>query len=100
MSVPAAYLGVILIWSTTPLTIQWSGAGGGWLFGVASRMVLGALAGLLLAVLLRHPLPVHRAARRVYLAAGLGIYGGMGAAYWAAQYLPSGWISVISYNFV
>lgn len=27
MSVPAAYLGVILIWSTTPLAIQWSGEG-------------------------------------------------------------------------
>ncbi|HHH47726.1 MAG TPA: EamA family transporter, partial [Gammaproteobacteria bacterium] len=24
MSVPAAYLGVILIWATTPLAIQWS----------------------------------------------------------------------------
>lgn len=27
MSVPAAYLGVILIWSTTPLGIQWSAQG-------------------------------------------------------------------------
>ena len=25
MSVPAAYIAVILIWSTTPLAIQWSG---------------------------------------------------------------------------
>ncbi len=27
MSLPAAYLGIILIWSTTPLAIQWSTEG-------------------------------------------------------------------------
>ncbi|MBU2479196.1 MAG: EamA family transporter, partial [Gammaproteobacteria bacterium] len=43
MSMPAAFLGVILIWSTTPLAIQWSSEGGGFLFGVAARMWLGAL---------------------------------------------------------
>src|SRR5512139_3832922 len=42
MSVPAAFLGVILIWSTTPLAIKWSAEGGGFLFGVSARMLLGA----------------------------------------------------------
>ena len=27
MSVPAAFVGVILIWATTPLAIKWSGEG-------------------------------------------------------------------------
>ena len=45
MSVPAAFLAVVLIWSTTPLAIQWSSEGGGFLFGVASRMLLGVLVG-------------------------------------------------------
>ena len=31
MSVPAAYLGIVLIWSTTPLAIKWSSAGAGFL---------------------------------------------------------------------
>jgi CRISPR/Cas system CMR subunit Cmr4 (Cas7 group RAMP superfamily) len=48
VSVPAACIGVILIWSTTPLAIQWSGDEVGFLFGITSRMVLGMLAGLLL----------------------------------------------------
>lgn len=95
MSVPLAYLGVILIWSTTPLAIQWSGEGGGFLLGVTARMVLGALLALAALALLRLPLPWHRAARRTYLAAGLGIYASMLCVYWAAQYIPSGWISVI-----
>ena len=43
MSVPAAYLGIILIWSTTPLAVKWSGEGPGYLFGVTARMVIGAL---------------------------------------------------------
>lgn len=95
MSIPAAYIGVILIWSTTPLAIKWSGEGPGWLFGVSARMALGAVACLALVVLLRQRLPFDRGARRTYLAVGLGIFGGMLSVYWAAQFIPSGWISVL-----
>lgn len=95
MSIPAAFLGVILIWSTTPLAIQWSSEGGGFLFGVAARMWLGALFCLALMGILSVPLPRHRAALRTYLAAGLGIFGAMFCVYWGAQYIPSGLISVL-----
>jgi len=95
MSVPAAYLGIILIWSTTPLAIKWSSAGGGFLFGVSARMALGAVVCLGLLVLLRLPLPWHRAARRAYGIANLGIFGAMLCTYWGAQYIPSGLISVL-----
>lgn len=95
MSVPAAFLGVILIWSTTPLAIQWSSEGGGFLFGVAARMWLGALVCVFFMAVLRLPLPRHRAALHTYLAAGLGIFGAMSCVYWSAQFIPSGLISVL-----
>lgn len=95
MSVPAAFLAVVLIWSTTPLAIQWSSEGGGFLFGVASRMVLGVLACLGLVALLRRPLPWNRRAMETYAAAGLGVWGAMTSVYWSAQHIPSGLISVL-----
>ncbi|MEW5755810.1 MAG: DMT family transporter [Pseudomonadota bacterium] len=95
MSVPAAYLGVILIWSSTPLAIKWSGQEVGFLFGVTARMTLGALVGLAILLALRQPLPLDRAAMRVYAAAAVNLFGGLLCVYWAAQYIPSGIISVI-----
>jgi len=94
MTVPAAYLGVILIWTTTPLAVKWSGDGPGFLFGVTGRMVLSAIIALALVELLRLPMPWNRRARKSYLAAGLGIYSAMLGVYWSAQFIPSGWISV------
>ena len=95
MSVPAAYLGVIILWATTPLAIKWSVDGSSFLFGVTSRMTLGILLCLLLVWLIHIELPWHKVARRIYLVAGLGIYGAMLAVYWGAQYIPSGLIAVI-----
>ena len=95
MSVPAAYVGIILIWSTTPLAIQWSGTEVGYLFGITSRMMLGVFVGLLTAMLFSIELPWHAAARRTYLAAGLGLFFAMTSVYWASQFIPSGWISVL-----
>lgn len=95
MNVPAAYLGVIVIWSTTPLAIRWSGAGVGFLFGALTRMLLGRFCVLLLCVARREFLRFDRAARSAYLAASVGIFPGMLCVYWGAQFVPSGWISVV-----
>ena len=95
MPVPAAYLTVIVIWSTTPLAIQWSGAGVGYEFGVAARMLIGLLALLLIIRLKRFPLPWNTHARNVYLVSGISMFIAMSLVYWSAQYIPSGWISVI-----
>lgn len=95
MSIPLAFMGVILIWSTTPLAIQWSSEGGGFLFGVAARMWLGALFCLALMGIFSVPLPRHRAALKTYGAAGLGIFGAMFCVYWGAQFIPSGLVSVL-----
>ena len=95
MSIPAAFAGVVLIWSTTPLAIKWSSEGSGFLFGVSSRMTLGALLCIVLLVSLRQRFPLHKRAQQTYMAAGLGLYAAMLAVYWGAQYIPSGLISVI-----
>ncbi len=95
MSVPAAYLGVILIWSTTPLAIQWSTQGTDFSFAVTARMAIGLAVAALVLGAWRIGLPLHRRARASYAAAGLGVFGAMTLTYWGAQYIHSGLISVL-----
>ncbi len=95
MAIKLAFLGVIIIWSTTPLGIKWSGEEVGFLFGVTTRMVLGVFVAAVLLIILRMPFPLHRKALHAYLASGVGIYFAMLFGYWAASYIPSGWIAVI-----
>jgi drug/metabolite transporter (DMT)-like permease len=95
MSVPAAYIGVIIIWATTPLAIKWSGESVGFLFGVSARMLIGVILASLLILVLRRPWRWHARAVRAYLAVALGLYGAMMLVYWGAQYIPSGLISVV-----
>lgn len=95
MRVLAAFIFVILLWSTTPLAIKWSGEGPGFLFGVASRMVIGLTCMLFSLLLLGQKMPWSRPAWQTYLAIAAQIYGAMISVYWGAQFIPSGWISVI-----
>jgi drug/metabolite transporter (DMT)-like permease len=95
MSVPAAYLTVILIWSTTPLAIQWSAQGTGFAFAVAARMAIGLTVAMLILALWRVRLPLHSRARKSYLAGGLGLFGAMTLTYWGSQYIHSGLVSVL-----
>lgn len=90
-----AYIFVVLLWTTTPLAIKWSGEGPGFLFAVTSRMAIGLVCVLVVLALLRQPLVWHRKAWLTYLAVTVQIYGSMILVYWSAQYIPSGWISVI-----
>lgn len=95
MHILPAYISVILLWSTTPLAIKWSSEGGGYLFGATGRMTIGTICVLALLKLTHQRLAKHRKARMTYLAVALQIYGSMLPVYWAAQFIPSGWISVI-----
>ena len=95
MSVPLSYFSVILIWSTTPLAIQWSGDGIGFQFGVAARMFIGLIALLILLRVLKISFPWHKRARTVYLVSGLSLYVAMSFVYWGAQRIPSGWVAVV-----
>ena len=95
MRIALAYISIILLWATTPLAIKWSGEGPGFIFGVASRMGIGAACMLLLLIIRRKRLPAHRKAKMTYLAVAIQIYGAMMSVYWGAQFVPSGWVSVI-----
>lgn len=95
MQVITAYISVVLIWATTPLAIQWSSESVGFLFGISSRMVLGAILAIVIITLLGKRLATHRKALQTYIAAGLGLFTAMLTVYWSAQYIPSGWISII-----
>lgn len=90
-----AYFLMILIWSTTPLAIKWSSQGIDFISGLSLRMLLGAVLAFSLAILWYKQVPLHRAARRVYMASALAIYGAMMLVYWGAQFIPSGLISVL-----
>jgi drug/metabolite transporter (DMT)-like permease len=77
VSVPAAFIDVVLIWATTPLAIQWSSEGAGFLFGVTARMLLGVLLCLLLVTLFGRGMRWHRRALLTYPVAGAGVWGAM-----------------------
>lgn len=95
MSVPAAFIGVVVIWSTTPLAIKWSAEGSGFLFGVSSRMVIGLILCGLIMIVLRQKLPVNKQAIKAYMVSAMSLYAMMMLVYWSAQYVPSGIISII-----
>ncbi len=95
MRITLAYITVVLLWATTPLAIKWSGEGPGFLFAVTSRMTIGAVCLWLTLLVLRKSVLWHRKAKLTYLAVAVQIYGSMIIVYWAAQFIPSGWISVI-----
>ena len=95
MRVAMAYIGVIMIWSTTPLALKWSTEATGFLFAVTSRMGIGTAIAVLFCFMMNRELPHDRLALKTYAASGSGAYLAMMFTYWGAQYIPSGWISVI-----
>ncbi|MEE8321270.1 MAG: DMT family transporter [Gammaproteobacteria bacterium] len=95
MSIPAAYITVVFIWATTPLALKWSTEEVGFLFGISSRILLGVLIATLLCLVARISVPIHKKALQTYVAGGIGLYFAKFSVYWGAQYIPSGWISIV-----
>lgn len=95
MRIYLAYISIVLLWATTPLAIKWSVEGFSFLFSVTLRMSIGLSCILLILALSGQRLPWHGKARKTYLAIAVQIYASMLVIYWAAQFIPSGWISVI-----
>lgn len=95
MSVPFAFVGIVFIWSTTPLAIKWSGEEVGFLFGVAARMTIALVVSLIVIALIRKTLPLDKKSWHVYMAVGLPMYVAMLLCYWGAQFVPSGLVSVM-----
>jgi drug/metabolite transporter (DMT)-like permease len=95
MSLPVAFVSVILIWTTTPLAIKWSALGAGFSFAVLARMTISVTLCALILVMLRIRIPLHIRALHSYLASGTTMWGTMVLAYWSSQYVSSGLISVL-----
>ncbi len=91
----SAYLGVILIWSTTPLGIVWSSQGVHYTFPLFARMAIGLVVSLLWLALTRTRFPTDLQARQSYAIAGFSIWAAMLCTYWGARFIPSGLISVV-----
>ena len=94
LSIPLAFLVVLIIWSTTPLAIQWSSVGAP-MTSALLRMSIGMLFTLAILTVIGEPLPRGPAERRVYAFSGTVIYVNMSLFYLAAQLIPSGWIAVL-----
>ncbi len=95
MSLPAAFVTVILIWSTTPLAIKWSALGIGFSFAVFSRMAIGVMLCAVLLAAFRVRVPLHRKALSAYAAGGLSMFVAMALTYWSSQFVSSGMIAVL-----
>lgn len=95
MAIKLAFIGVIIIWSTTPLAIKWSNGDMGFLFGVTMRMILGCVVAGFLVTVLRHSFSLSTRSLKAYLVSGVGIYIAMLMAYWSVTYMPSGWIALV-----
>lgn len=95
MSVPAAYLAVVIIWSTTPLSIVWSSETVDPTLALLLRMAIAAVLGLALVVVARIRLLWTRPALKVYAYSSLSMFGGMLFVYLAAAYISSGLMSLI-----
>lgn len=90
-----AFVGVVLIWTTTPLGIKWSSVGVSFIFGVTARMSIGLFCLLTMMLLTRTRLRLDKAALITYVAVSVQVYASMLLTYWGAQFIPSGWLSVI-----
>lgn len=95
MSVPIAYLAVLLIWSTTPLGIVWSSESINPSMAVLLRMLIALLLGAMVLKIRSIELPWHKKALKLYSFSALGIFGGMLFSYMAAGYLSSGILSLV-----
>lgn len=95
MAVLLAYLSVVLIWATTPLTIQWSSDSLSFIAAVLLRMSLALLLGLAINLFLRRKLFAQTNVWQVYAAGAIGIFPNMPVVYWSAQFIPSGLVAVV-----
>lgn len=95
MAVLLAYLTVVLIWATTPLSIQWSSDSLSFIAAVLLRMSLALAIGLIINTALRRKLFSQPQAWQAYAAGAIGIFPNMPVVYWSAQFIPSGLVAVI-----
>lgn len=95
MRVFAAYMGVIVIWSTTPLGIKWSNSSFSYSESIALRTVFALVITFVLIGLMRKKIFVNKSDWKPMAAGALSLFPNMLLVYWSAQYISSGLISVV-----
>lgn len=90
-----AYLGLVLIWSTTPLSVVLSLRDLDAVWSLSLRMVLAALLATLVLRVSGLRLARDRASLQLYAIGALSMFGAMLFTYLGARRLPSGMISVL-----
>ncbi|MFL0798659.1 MAG: DMT family transporter [Cellvibrionaceae bacterium] len=90
-----AYGAVVLLWSTTPLAIQFSNSSFDFATAVSLRMIIAFVVAFAALGLFRFSMPLNGQAIKSYFAASLGIFPAMPLVYWAAQYISSGLVAVL-----
>lgn len=95
MSLPLAYVAIVIIWSTTPLAVKWSAVDAGFVFAVLSRMTIAAVLCQILAMASGSNWVWHKRALSMYLLSGFNISFSMILIYWGAQTISSGLIALI-----
>jgi len=94
LSIPLAFITVLIIWSTTPLMIKWSVTEAP-MSSAFFRMIIGCAFSIVVLGLTRSSLPLFKTAIILYTFSGLSIFICMTVFYLAAQQVPSGWIAVL-----
>jgi len=94
LSVPLAFLTVLIIWTTTPLAIQWSSEGAP-VTSAFYRMTIGMFFCVGVMLLVQGKLPMSNAAKHIYAVGGVSIFLGTVLFYSSAQLIPSGWVAVV-----
>ncbi|MEC8427022.1 MAG: DMT family transporter [Pseudomonadota bacterium] len=95
MSVQLAYLGVIAIWSTTPLAIKLSNDSLAPLASISLRIGAALCLAVAVGLILRGHKLLQKRNWRIYLMASIGIFPNMSLVYVASQYIPSGLIAIL-----
>lgn len=95
MPILFVFILVGVIWSTTPLAIQWSAVGSTPWFALASRMTIGLIFCLFILLIKRQKLSLTKQAILYYFVASLGIWVTMSLIYLSSLYINSGFISVV-----
>jgi len=95
MRVQLAYLLVILIWATTPLSIKLGGESFSPMAGLGLRIMLALLVGSLICTLSGYASLNIRRHWKLYAAASLGLFPNMAVVYMAAEYISSGLVSLL-----
>lgn len=90
-----AYIGLILIWSTTPLAVVLSLRDLDAIWSLALRMLLAAALASIVLRVARVTFAHDAAAWRLYGIGSLSMFGAMLFTYLGARHLPSGMISVL-----